>query len=75
MQLVFGEMDELVDFTDEMHLNSAGVGIIVCAVSPLIEIEISAQLAVNALQQVQIEFRSHAGAIVVSRFQHLPILF
>src|SRR3954468_12269962 len=47
MELVFVEMHELIDFTDEMHLNSAGVGIIDGAVPPLIEIEISAQLAVN----------------------------
>ena len=40
----------------------------------MIQIEICSQFAVDALQQIQIEFRSHACAIVVSGFQHLPVL-
>src|SRR6266436_5118058 len=52
MELVFVEMHELVDFTDEMHFNPAGVGIVDCAVPPLIQIEVCAQFAVDALQQI-----------------------
>src|SRR6266403_5359891 len=58
MELVFVEMNELVDFTDEMHFNPAGVGIVDCEVPPLIQIEVCAQFAVDALQQIQIELRS-----------------
>ena len=43
MELVFIEMHELVGFADEMHFNSAGVGIVDRPVPPLIRIEVCAQ--------------------------------
>jgi hypothetical protein len=52
MELVFVEMHELIDFTDEMHFNPAGAGIVDCAVPPLIQIKVSGQLAVDALEQI-----------------------
>ena len=52
MELVFIEMHELIDFTNEMHFNPAGVGIVDCAVPPLIQVEVCVQFAVDALQQI-----------------------
>jgi hypothetical protein len=49
MKLMFIEMHKLIHFTDQMHLNSAGVGIVDCAVPPLIQIEVCAQFAIDAL--------------------------
>src|SRR4029079_13973417 len=36
IKLLFVEMHELVDFTDKMHLNSAGIGVVDRAMPPLI---------------------------------------
>src|SRR5215831_9644032 len=52
MELVFIEMYELVGFADEMHFDPAGVGIVDCPVPPLIQIEVCAQFAVDAPQQI-----------------------
>ena len=75
MKLLFVNVDKLVNFADEIHFDSAGSCIVDRAVAPLIEIEISTQLTVYALQHIQIELRSDTGGIVVSGFKQMRILF
>src|ERR1044072_6929848 len=64
MEFVFVEVYKLIGFADEMHFNPAQPGVVDWPVPPLTQIEVCPQFAFYPLQQIQIELRSHAGAIV-----------
>src|SRR5207247_6359550 len=42
MEFVFGNMDKLIDFADEIHFDAAGVRIVDSAMLPLVDSEICA---------------------------------
>src|SRR5438045_6470313 len=54
---------------DEMHLDAAALLVVKRAMRELLQIEISAELAIDALQQIEIERRSNAECIVVRRLE------
>src|SRR5437867_4435130 len=68
------DMHTLFGLTYEINLDPAFGGIVNGVVPPLFEVEIGAELAVGAREQIQIELRGHAGAVVVGALQHLSIL-
>ena len=58
-----------------MHFDAAGVCVVNCAMFPIVQIEIRAEFAVRARQQIQIELRGHALARRCMRARELPGLF
>ena len=71
MKFALAEMNCLVPLADQMHLDAAWPVVVDRAMPPLGKIEIGAELAVGAHQHVEIEFRRHAGAVVVSSLQNV----
>ena len=53
-----------------MHLDAAGVRVVVRAVLEGRDVEIAAELAVDAVQHVQVERGGHALRVVVRGVQH-----
>src|SRR5204863_3183650 len=68
------DMDALLALAYEMHLDPALCFIVNRAMCPPRKIEVRAQLPVRPRQQIQIELRSDAGAVVVGRFQNFAAL-
>ena len=64
-KLALPEVNGLIGFADQVHLNPGGVGIVNRAVPPLLEVEIRPDLAIRAHEQIEIELGRNAGAVVV----------
>ena len=60
---------------DEMHLDAAGERVVERVVREAPQVEVAAELTVDAGQQVEIERRGHALCIVIGRVQHVGIFF
>ena len=59
---------------DEVHFDPAPPFVEKGTVSETIEVEVAAQLAVNAGQEVEVERRRHAPGVVVGRVEDPPVL-
>ena len=62
------DANRLLLAADEMHLDPASLFIQKRAVLELGQIEVTAELAIDPGQQIQIEGRSHAEGVVIGRF-------
>src|SRR5436853_105158 len=67
-------MDRLVLQADEVHLDVALGGVPSGAMGEGLKIEVAAEFAVDALQQVQVERRRDPGGVVVGRDQRRLVL-
>ena len=47
MKFAIAEMNRLIAFAEQMHLDAAGFGVVDGAMSPMIQVEIRAELAVR----------------------------
>ena len=47
---MIGDVNSLVDLTDEMHFNSARAGIVDCTVPPIAQIKVRSELAIGVHQ-------------------------
>src|SRR4051812_2323975 len=68
------DADSLFAFAHEVHLDAAFALIINRAMFPALYVEVRAELAICADEQVQIERGSHTGAVVVGGFENRPAL-
>src|SRR5436190_21068970 len=73
-EFVSTDMDTLLALANKVHLDSALFFVIKRSMFPPRKIEVRAQLAVRPRQQIQIELRSDAVAVVVGRFQNFAAL-
>jgi osmoprotectant transport system permease protein len=64
----------LIGSADEMHLDTARRGIVKRVVPEAIEAEIAVQLAIDARQQIEVEGRRYACAVVVRGVQDRRVL-
>ena len=64
------EVNGLRLFAEKMHFDARLLLIVDRAVLPLAEIEIRAELAIGANEEVEVELGGHAGAVVVSRLEN-----
>src|SRR6185369_3829558 len=69
MELAVAEVDDLLTFAQQMHLDARSLVVVDRAMLPARQIEVRAKLAVRPHEHVEVELRGHAGAIVVGRFQ------
>ena len=74
IQVELLDADGLRASADLKHLHHASVLIIPRFVSKRLEVEITAELAVDAAQDIGVERRGHAGGVVVGLFEHGSIL-
>ena len=58
---------------DEMHLDAPGHRVVEGVVAEPVQVEVAAELAVDARQQVQIERRSHALGVVIGGVQDVRV--
>src|SRR5579864_7977537 len=68
------QMDLLWLCADQMHFDAALRGVEEGAMLERRKVEIGSELAIDPRQQVQIEFRRHAGGIVIGVMQDRVIL-
>src|SRR4051812_48714672 len=64
---VSGEVHDLIAAGNQVHLDPADHVIPHRLMAEVVQLEISAGLAVQPAQQVQVELRGHAGGIVIGR--------
>src|SRR6185436_16270692 len=55
----------------EVHLDTVSFTIVKCVVLEHVELEIAAELAIDAREQVKIEFCRHAFGVIVRSVEHL----
>src|SRR2546421_8183010 len=63
----------LINFADQIKFDSSFGRIVGRIMLPVREIEIAAEFAVDAREQVFVELRGHAGAVVVSGLDNMSI--
>ena len=73
MKFLAADMNRLVRLADQVHLDAAVALVVNRLVPPERKIEIRAELAIRPHEQIQIEFRGHAGAVVVGGFQNFAV--
>src|SRR6266571_5041701 len=73
-EFMIGDVNSLIDLTDEMHFNSACAGIVDCMVPPMTQIKVRSEGAVGVHQQIQIELRCDAFTVVVGPLKNAPIV-
>ncbi len=74
VEAVAVDRDGLIAVADQIHFDAPEFLAVDCAVAEVIELEICAELTVDAPQHVQIELRRHPGTVVVSPLEHLLVL-
>src|ERR1700752_867259 len=60
---------------DQVHLDAMAIAVIDRAVNEAGEVEIAAELAIDALQHIEIEFCGDAGGIVIGVVERALVLF
>src|SRR5205085_2347303 len=63
----------LIDFTDQIKFDASFGWVVGRVMLPVREIEITAEFAIDPREQVFVELRGHAGAVVVSRLENMSI--
>jgi len=61
IELAIFDMNALARFADQIHLDAAFARIVDRVVMPLPQVEIGAEFAIGAREQVQIEFSGYAA--------------
>src|SRR5215470_15475964 len=60
--------------TDEMHLDAALFGVVAGAMAEGSGVELAAKLVIDAREQVEVEGRRNAGAVVIGRGEDVRVL-
>jgi hypothetical protein len=66
-------VDDLGGEADEVHLDPAGAGVVERAVTEAARTEVRPQLAVDPLQEIEVEARRDAQAIVVGGLERRAV--
>ena len=72
-EAVVADVDRVRLARDEMHLDAPGHRVVEGVVAEPVQVEVAAELAVDARQQVQIERRSHALGVVIGGVQDVRV--
>ena len=70
---VVADVDGVGRGGDEVHLDAAGERVVERVVREAPQVEVTAELAIDAREQIQIEGRGHALCIVIGGVQHIGI--
>ena len=68
------EPDLLALAADQMHFDAPALFVVKCLMTKCVEIEIRAEFAVEARQEIQVELRRHAGRIIVGGVENVGVL-